>query len=594
MVRILRNDLTLDAVLENATNIVQENTLNGIGSLSFSIPYNDPKRSFIQPFRYVECEGLYRILPAGLAKDISGGMLTITCEHVFATLLDDALPGWHQTGGEGIYTRDAIEYVLGFQTTENWVLGDCEFYDQYEYGWQHEKCLTALASIGAVLTDYKWEHDTSVYPWVLHLRKIDTTETPGFRIAYGHNRTGITKEIDPTSLVTRLFCYGYGEGINQLNIADVNGGLLYLDAPQWVKNLYGIKAGYYVAREIEDAETLKASGEAILEKAMQPKIVYTVTAVDLFEISGNDLDRPEVGKIVKVYDEEEFTTFITSVTRQIGRENQVEVRLSNIPDDIANTIAEIADRQRIEQTYAQGATQLYAQSIQANATPSEFAVLNFFAPEELRYINAVKIKVTLDRFRAYSQATGSGGQSSQTSESGGGTSTSTSTGGGSAVTSGSSSTSTTAGSGSFPAITTGVPQGWVSSPESHTHSVPTGALSHSHGMQHNHSVSVPNHSHGFSVPNYSHEFSVPAHTHPITAGIYKFGNPTSAMVKVNGVEVGSMGINAEIDITMFLTSGGKIPRGSWQRIEVVPNDLSYVTINMNFQGFVQSRGGGNF
>lgn len=594
VISLLDNGLRLEAVLENASQGVVESVLNGVDSLSFSIPYNDPKRGLIRPFRYVALDeggvrtGLFRVLPASTTKGVSGGVVNVECEHVFASLLDSALAGWHQAGG---YTREAIEYVLSFQS--DWVLGDCEFYEQYEYGFQHERCLTALASICAPLTEYKWEYDVSVYPWVLHLRRL--RGAVGYRMAYGHNRVELTKEVDPTNLVTRLYCYGYGEGVNQLGISGINNGLPYIDAPAHILNLYGIKCGYYIAREIEDAETLLASGQAMLEQAMQPKIVYTATGVDLFEITGNELDRPAVGKIAKVYDDDgEFTTYITSVRRSLGGANQVEVKLSNTTDDIARTIAAIASRQRIEQTYAQGATQLYAQSIQANATPSEAAVLNFFAPDELRYINSVKIKVSIEQFRAYSQATGSGGQSSQTSESGGGSSHSTVSGGGAGVTSGASSERTTDESGAFPAISTGVPSGWASAPESHTHSVPTGALKHSHGMQHTHSVFVPAHSHGFTAPSHTHKFTVPAHTHTITAGIYKYGNPSAAVVKINGVEAAVIGTIAEFDITEFLMSGERIPRGSWQRIEVVPNDLAYVTINMFFQGFVQSRGGGKF
>ena len=45
-------------------------------------------------------------------------------------------------------------------------------------------------------------------------------------------------------------------------------------------------------------------------------------------------------------------------------------------------------------------------------------------------------------------------------------------------------------------------------------------------------------------------------------------------------------------MTQYLVDANSklIPRGSWLSIEVRPNDLAYVSIDMFVQGFVQSRG----
>ncbi len=609
-VNILNDNLQKVAVLQNAKNIDPRFVLNGVGSLSFELPYTDDKRRFIKPFAYVELtdalgvrEDLFRVLPAARRVGNGEGTLTVECEHVLATLLDDVMPGWHQYGGTGIYTREALDYTLGFQLTRRWVLGDCEYADQYENGWQHEKCLTAFFGVLKAYADYKLEYDVSVFPWHVHVRKLNYAVAPKMRIAWGYNMTGIEKLVDPTNLYTRLYCYGYGEGVNQLSIAEVNGGREYIENPAAIA-LYGIKCGYYIAREIEDAQTLLASGRAVLEQVSKPKVTYIVSAANLFEATGNELDRPAAGKIVKVYDEQdgELITHVAAVEGDI----QQTVTLSNIADDVADAIASIADRQRIEQTYAQGSTQLYAQSTQANATPSKGAILNFNAPEDLRYINAVRVKITLERFRAYSQATGAGGGAVETSEAGGGTQTTTSmdteksrtssSGGGSTQTSslGGAQTTTAAvgGNGAYTSTTSGHNH-FYQQPVSHSHSV----ANHSHAVSvpsHTHTVSIPAHNHDVAVPFHKHSFNVPEHTHQITPGIFEFGSPKAAVIKVNGKEIAAMGTNAELDITAALLSGGSIPRGAWQHIEVVPDDLAYVTISMIFQGFVQSRGGGKY
>ena len=35
---------------------------------------------------------------------------------------------------------------------------------------------------------------------------------------------------------------------------------------------------------------------------------------------------------------------------------------------------------------------------------------------------------------------------------------------------------------------------------------------------------------------------------------------------------------------------GKIRRGDWQSLEIVPDDLAYIKVSLMVQGFVQSRG----
>ena len=61
---------------------------------------------------------------------------------------------------------------------------------------------------------------------------------------------------------------------------------------------------------------------------------------------------------------------------------------------------------------------------------------------------------------------------------------------------------------------------------------------------------------------------------------------------MNDTQHANMGEDYEADITAYLLNDdGKIPRGTWHSVTVVPDDLAYVTIDLYLQGFVQSRGG---
>ena len=130
--------------------------------------------------------------------------------------------------------------------------------------------------------------------------------------------------------------------------------------------------------------------------------------------------------------------------------------------------------------------------------------------------------------------------------------------------------------------------------EGHSHTVRL-VTSHQHRVtlpDHTHAVNIPSHTHTFTIPGHGHDVQIPAHGHEITPGIYRYGNPQSFSLYVNGAKKADFsGRTAEIDLTALLVGGdGRIPRGSWLSLEVRPDDLAYISIDLMVQGFVQSRG----
>ena len=80
------------AIAENASGVEEERKINSLWYLTFSLPYNDAKNEYCQPFNYVRYNGgeLYRIMPVD-AEITETGLLTYQCEHVLATLIDNVL-----------------------------------------------------------------------------------------------------------------------------------------------------------------------------------------------------------------------------------------------------------------------------------------------------------------------------------------------------------------------------------------------------------------------------------------------------------------------------------------------------------------------
>lgn len=619
-----RNNLRV-AYLENAFEIKEDKKLNSLSYLNFKMPGNDPKNRFCLAFNYIKIDSrLYRILPNTLSiEDVS--IITYECEHVLATLIDKIIFGHVVIGNLGTYTNQVINWVLSKQ--DKWVLETCEISRQFEYGFEQENLLSALWGILKPITNpFILEFNTNVFPWRLRIKNFNTNKLPELYIRTNKNLLKLVRTSDPKNIVTRIYPLGYGEGVNQLGIKEINGGIPYLQSPKQFTDEYGIIERAWIDRRYEHAESLKSAAQAMLNELQEPQVEYEV---DYYQVGSENFDKAEIGKIVMIVDNEtniKYKTYITGIYVDYDDIERSKIFVSNKPKDIAGTIAEMADRQRVEMAYSQGATQLYGQSLQANCSSSEGAQMNFFIPQEMRIINKVIAKIRLESFRAYSKSTTGGGGYFNTTEAGGGTFSSTESGGGdfgSTLSGGGEYGSTLAGGGNY--VSTGVER--YLGGRGHNHGVSQdirlatikaytkegidfGEVRMVQSGDHEHSFNMPYHAHLFQIDPHSHEFrisshihsfnlsphnhpiNIPAHDHDITPGIFRFGFPKSFSLYVNGKLKQTFNTtNLEIDLTPhLLNERGTIERGLWQSVEIRPNDLAYAIIDLYVQGFIQSRG----
>jgi phage minor structural protein len=655
MIIVYDKNMKKQAILENAFQVGYEQKLNQLWTAFFSLPADDPKAQFCQPLNYVEIFDtderveLFRITPQVLNKSTEQ-VINYQCEHVLATLMDDVLFQYHEIGGTGVNTTTVINYVLSKQS--NWVLDVNQFSRQFLYNWENENLLAALFSIPKPFIEpYRWEYDTTVYPWKISLRAI--SEEVNSYVRYRKNMRAITKEEDPTDLCTRLYCLGYGEGVNQLGIKSVNNGLPYIDGT--TQQQYGIISRVFVDRRFESEETLFARGQALLNELQVPRISYSVNAAEIDKITNDPVDKFEVGTYTRVIDTElgiNFKALVLSKRKNDIKANpsDCQLEIANRPRDISGSIAELADRTRINEVYSQGATNLNTYNFVDNCDPQNPAIFKLYIPEETVRINKLTLSYQTESFRAFSQAIEGGGAFTDTTSSGGGVVDSTSSGGGVAKSSGSgggTSTSTASGGGSFQTVsfdekgsvnfskpldsfksfirtdgahthtgqtsftipTAGSPDHYhdyrsMASSGSHFHTIFDFRLNfdvpnHTHAVStpdHTHSINIPNHTHGINIPSHTHSVSIPNHTHQIQYGIFQGPTPTALTLQVdNNLVSGAQTFANDIDIVPYLSkdSGGRIIRG-WHEIKITPNNLGRITADVVVQLFVQSRGGGDF
>lgn len=603
--RIYNQNMEFLGLLCNASKIGYSHKFNDIWHCSFLLPVDDEDNKLCCPhnivniFKNSSSLGKYRIIrqPEAIISS-NGEYLKYECEHVICTLLDDVIDGYHEVGGTGYYTSQCINYLLGFQTTKRWVLDKCDYELQYQHKFENTLILTALFGMAECFdSDYHWEYNTDVYPFKLSLRRL--SKDANCAIIKGINLDKISREVDSTNLVTRLYCKGYGEGINQLNIASVNNGNKYIDADTIDK--YGIKASFFIDTKVENPNTLLALGKEALEKIKEPYISYKASAINLSEITNEDWYSFDEGKNVRIFDsilKQSIITRIVEYSQDDIYNNPLgcSIVIANKEKDVAKSIADLANRAAISATYSQGATNLYSQQFADNADTAHPAIMRVYIPNGCVRINQIILYYKLEKFRAYEIGLAAGG-SNLTTTNAGGNSTRTSSASGNGTFTSEQKGITISGSTYDAIYGTKVGTKRTAVENSHSH----GLYAHTHNLKantvtHAHTVNIPAHSHSVSIPAHTHTVNVGDHTHPIQYGIYESTSASSVTVSVDGNNVNLDQNQTEIDLVGYLStdSSGKIKRGAWHEIKIIPDSLSRIEANLFVQTFIQSIGGGDY
>ncbi|MFL2116269.1 phage tail spike protein [Marinilactibacillus psychrotolerans] len=578
MITTLNLNRDTTAVLENAYGVSYEKTLNQLWIAEFSLPLSDEKKEKVKQLQYIEIidddtdeyVGLFRVMPKLTKNNDSDESITYKCEHVLGTLIGNTLFKYHQL--TNYTTEGVLIWLLNQQKVKHWKVGKVDIKRYFHYSWENENLLSALFSVPQPFDEsYMWTWDTSSYPWTLNLEKTDTEPTG--RIAEGYNLTGLEIEENPNSLWNRIYPLGAGEGVNKLDISDVNIGLPYVEDVASIKE-HGLYETTWVDQRFIDAASLKSTAESMLESWSKPTASLIISAVDLSGKTGIVSDKLRLGKVIRVFLEEydEIDLLIVKEGKKdlYGDPSDIELELGTLSEDQQDSDVNSEQKQKINELYSQGATNIMNFGYQDNCDSVIPALIPFYVDDDVVNINTCELTFRTKKFRAYSQATKGGGAVVESTSAGGGTtksttsggsvSTSTASGGGSAQTSssggGSTQTSTSNGQstqtssasgthrhvmfqttgttdmeGQHVAATTANGVAIILGPgtpgmseietleaaDNHSHSVSTPAHRHSLTIpSHTHSVSIPSHKHDFEIPNHSHDVTIPAHTHDIS------------------------------------------------------------------------------
>lgn len=117
---------------------------------------------------------------------------------------------------------------------------------------------------------------------------IDEKNVSSTKIALSRNMKSVSRERDPSEIVTRLIPIGK----DGLDITSVNNGRNYIEDTE-AKDLFGIRYKAVEFNEVTSPEILIQSGDEWLHNNNKVRVKYTVTALDL-SLLGLDIDDFEV------------------------------------------------------------------------------------------------------------------------------------------------------------------------------------------------------------------------------------------------------------------------------------------------------------
>ena len=253
----------------------------------------------------------------------------IELEHVIKILDDTSLFDEVKTsdisGGDTATAREAVTYLLNKQS--DWVLGDFAYNDSNPYEFSSgETLLDAISSVTDTLDEAQWDYDMSVYPFVLHVHKRNHTVSCEMRA--GRNLQTLKRSVSRSGMYTRI----YPIGKNDLHIT---GNYISKN-----ENLYGRidKVETNSGKSTEDSLRAWAGGR--LNKHCEPRVSISISGLELYQETGEPLDRLRINTVCQCPLPEFSTTITERIVKLQWRDRKKEPE--NVTVNLANSSADVA------------------------------------------------------------------------------------------------------------------------------------------------------------------------------------------------------------------------------------------------------------
>lgn len=297
-------------------------------------------RDFVELFSPDSSAGVFRVKETETDYTYSG-VVTVYLEHALSTLSDSLVLGAQAMSAP---VATVISTLLESQTVVHWQLGVCEVPDDIEmiYEQSYDNLLQAIKRVMDMLPDgYALIPNTDIHPFTLNILKMSDDDACEGRMRRNLTKTTVT--MDTRDLCTQIYAFGAGEGTDRVTLTNLIGSL-HLDSPN--VDTWGYVARTFTAGDIYDALTLKDVAQRYLDRHDHPTLSITADAMDLYQITGETIDRWHLGRMCRLSLPEWRQYFRERVIAiewpdVYGSPDSVNLTLANRIKDASDEIAEL-------------------------------------------------------------------------------------------------------------------------------------------------------------------------------------------------------------------------------------------------------------
>lgn len=344
--------------MENAFGVSLTKEANAAPSLSFSLPADDDKTSFLTTAFEIKIwntiksrfEGLYTLEDATDQWTSSGKVIACNYAGAMVQLVDEENISYDTTATPKTPTA-IVTALLALQTRSPAItVGTIQPTTTFCIAVENVNLLKAFQQCISYLGGYFEIDEDRHFNWYTE----PSTTTPTREIRYAKNMKGVTRKRDFTSITNKLYAYGYGEKEVQLNLIDAGQTYEYIEnaASQLA---YGVHPRRITDKRITHPSTLLKWAQKVLTEYKDPVYSYTVDAVNLAEHSDFSFDYEsfEIGQIVRVVNSDlidpitglglKVNVKIVKVTINLSRPEEISLELANATKSLADLIANTAE-----------------------------------------------------------------------------------------------------------------------------------------------------------------------------------------------------------------------------------------------------------
>jgi phage minor structural protein len=337
------------AYLENAYDIQRSVKANQTPTLSFSLPADDAKADYITSAYEVKIwntvkarwEGLYILDDAEERWGGSGSIITANYSGVMGQLVQEDNITYDTTATPKTPTQIITALLALQENAAPITVGTIQPTTSFAFAVENANLLGAVLKCAEYLGGYIEVDSSRALNWY-----NEPSGDPVREIRYRKNLRGVSRKRDFTTIINKIYAYGFGETEAQVTLVDAGEAHEYIEDGT-SQTAYGVRIKRMTDKRITHPSTLLLWAQRILALYKDPVYYYEVDVVNLAEHPDFtfDLENLEVGQIVRVVNSDlndlNVNVKIVSVSTQLDRPENITLELANATKTLADSIGSV-------------------------------------------------------------------------------------------------------------------------------------------------------------------------------------------------------------------------------------------------------------